>query len=71
MGLGKEGDLGWTGYEGMSRWMVRPLLSIRKVCLHFISLNCFSSNKFRKKSWRHVKRLNYLTCKIRLISSRK
>ncbi|KAF7440192.1 hypothetical protein PC9H_000536 [Pleurotus ostreatus] len=30
MGLGKEGDLGWTGYEGMSRWMVRPLLSVRK-----------------------------------------
>jgi tRNA(Ile)-lysidine synthase len=32
MGHGKgEGSLGWAGYEGMNRWMVRPLLDVGKV----------------------------------------
>ena len=33
MGLGRstEGRLGWAGYEGMRRWVVRPLLEVSKV----------------------------------------
>ncbi|KDQ61140.1 hypothetical protein JAAARDRAFT_67527 [Jaapia argillacea MUCL 33604] len=31
MGFGNgEGSLGWAGYEGMNRWIVRPLLGISK-----------------------------------------
>ncbi|KAF9469291.1 PP-loop family-domain-containing protein [Collybia nuda] len=30
MGIGREGSLGWTGYEGMKRWIIRPLLDISK-----------------------------------------
>lgn len=33
MGLGRstEGGLGWAGYEGMRRWIIRPLLEVSKV----------------------------------------
>lgn len=33
MGLGRsvEDKLGWAGYEGMHRWIVRPLLEVSKV----------------------------------------
>jgi tRNA(Ile)-lysidine synthase TilS/MesJ len=33
MGLGRsiEYKLGWAGYEGMHRWIVRPLLEVSKV----------------------------------------
>lgn len=33
MGLGRssENELGWAGYEGMNRWIVRPLLEVSKV----------------------------------------
>ncbi|EGN99571.1 hypothetical protein SERLA73DRAFT_106177, partial [Serpula lacrymans var. lacrymans S7.3] len=31
MGIGaEEGELGWAGLEGMNRWIVRPLLEVRK-----------------------------------------
>lgn len=33
MGLGAEGDLEWAGADGMSKWIVRPMLSVGKVCL--------------------------------------
>ena len=37
MGLGRstEGRLGWAGYEGMMRWIVRPLLDVSKVRFSF------------------------------------
>jgi tRNA(Ile)-lysidine synthase len=32
MGLGSvEGSLGWAGYEGMHRWVIRPLVDVSKV----------------------------------------
>jgi len=32
MGMGRgEDSIGWAGYEGMSRWIVRPLLGVSKV----------------------------------------
>lgn len=33
MGLGRsdEGELGWAGYQGMNKWIVRPLLEVSKV----------------------------------------
>ena len=35
MGLGRsvEDKLGWAGYEGMRRWVVRPLLQVSKVSI--------------------------------------
>ncbi|TFK42367.1 PP-loop family-domain-containing protein [Crucibulum laeve] len=30
MGMGREGDTGYFGYEGMNKWMIRPLLSVSK-----------------------------------------
>jgi tRNA(Ile)-lysidine synthase len=38
MGMGREGSLGWIGYEGMKRWVVRPLLDVSKVSQLFIGL---------------------------------
>jgi tRNA(Ile)-lysidine synthase len=35
MGVGRdENSLGWTGHEGMLRWIVRPLLEVSKVSPH-------------------------------------
>lgn len=32
MGMGRgEGKLGWAGHEGMSKWIIRPLLDVSKV----------------------------------------
>jgi tRNA(Ile)-lysidine synthase len=32
MGFGNGvGSLGWAGYEGMNRWILRPLLDVSKV----------------------------------------
>lgn len=30
MGMGKGEGFGWTGYEGMNKWIVRPLLDVSK-----------------------------------------
>jgi tRNA(Ile)-lysidine synthase len=33
MALGKvQNDFGWFGYEGLNRWIIRPLLDVPKVC---------------------------------------
>lgn len=44
MGLGKKDVLGWAGYEGMRRWMVRPLLEVSKVRI-FKDLNSAGSQR--------------------------
>lgn len=39
MGLGSQGSLGWAGKEGMKRWIIRPLLTVSKVCTVLLSLS--------------------------------
>lgn len=35
MGMGDGEGFGWAGYEGMNRWIVRPLLGVSKVSNQF------------------------------------
>lgn len=41
MSTQRQGDIGASGYEGMKKWIVRPLLDVPKVCL--MTLSCISS----------------------------
>jgi tRNA(Ile)-lysidine synthase len=42
MGVGAEGGLGFSGIHGMDRWLIRPLLGVRKVCT--LRLPCHSAS---------------------------
>lgn len=46
MGIGREGSLGWQGYAGMKRWIIRPMLEVGKASLLCTSLNLFHVDRY-------------------------
>ena len=64
-----DGGLGWAGYEGMHRWIVRPMLPVSKVSNTVKRLHRRKLRKYRTGFWRHVKKTNSNMLLIRPISS--
>ena len=60
MGVGAdEHALGWAGYQGMNRWMIRPLLEFGKVCCTFNSRLRNLKIAGRIVCWQLAKRINW------------
>jgi tRNA(Ile)-lysidine synthase TilS/MesJ len=56
-GMGNDNDLEWLGYEGMNKWIIRPLLEVSKVRLHFgHQVGLARAEAYRIGYWQPVRR---------------